>query len=361
MKSSPFIRWAKSRSGIRYNLGHSGAPRLTAHDLGEEDCPELSGRNLDGWPPLLQAIAARYDVSIDQVVTTHGNSMANHLVCAALLEPGDGVVVEKPCYEPLHLLPEYFGAVVSFFQRRAEDRFDVDPEAVEAQVNSTTKLVILSNLHNPSGASISRQSLNALARLADHYDFYVLVDEAYLEFLHGGYHRTAALISPRFLSTRSLTKAFGLDGLRLGWIVASSKLSEKLRHLNDLFSISTAHPSERLALRALQQAEDLLMPQRNLADRNRWTTDSFITTDRFLEWVKPPSGTIGWVRLKEGSVDDLVQHLETEYETTLAPGRFFGDESCFRIGFGVPPEDLREGLERLRQALRDEPALEEED
>jgi aspartate/methionine/tyrosine aminotransferase len=304
-----------------------------------------------GWQPLLERIAKRYDVGIDSVVLAHGTSMANHLACAALLEPGDEVLLERPAYDPLRVVPEYLQCKVRDFERRAEDGYRLDFEAIEQALTARTRLVIISNLHNPTGALTTRADLERLAALAEARDFRVLADEAYLEWLYGGSEpRSAINLSPRFVTTRSLTKVFGLAAARAGWVLAEPLLATRMKRLNGLFTASMSHPAERLAARALEYAAPLLDSQRKRVDANRKLVTDFIEGQPKLSWVPPDAGTVGWVKLADRSVEALVDRL-LEDDTLVAPGRFFGSKDHFRIGFGMDAAVLEEGLKRLGSAL----------
>ncbi|MBX6365757.1 MAG: aminotransferase class I/II-fold pyridoxal phosphate-dependent enzyme [Gemmatimonadetes bacterium] len=349
---SRYLEWAKSRGGIRWNLSASGV-RACPLELLEPELEDLApaGSNAFGWPPLLDALGARYGVGAGQIVLATGASLANHLVCSALLRPGDEVLVEHPVYEPLHAVPRHLGAGVRVFERRRADGYAVDPERVRAALTPRTRLVVLTDLHNPSGAPIGDAALVALAELADAHDLHVLVDEVYLEWLHDEGRGSAVHVSPRFVTTRSLTKAYGLDGVRVGWILAEPALADRFRRVQNLFYTTLAMPSERLATRALARATSLLAPLKELTARNRDIVDAFVAAEPRLSWVRPPAGTVGFVRLDGGDVDALVARLEAEFDTTVAPGRFFGDPTSFRIGFGMETATLEEGLRRLRRAL----------
>jgi aspartate/methionine/tyrosine aminotransferase len=381
MKGSEYIAWAKVRHGVRYNLASSGVvpATLARLDPGEEAPEALSaereepealsaereepealsaqredlavnGPNQHGWPPLREAIAARYGVAPECVVLEHGASMANHLAMATLLERGDEVLVEHPAYEPLHTLPRYLGAEVRFFERPAGGGWALDPERVRRALGPRTRLVVVSDLHNPTGALADPDALARIAALGEERGFHLLVDEVYLEWLHHAGHGTAARLSPRVVATRSLTKAYGLDGLRAGWILAAPALAERMRALQSLFSITIAHPSERLATLALRRAEALAAPLRELLATNRALVERFVAEHPSLSWTPPVAGTVAFLHYR-GDVDDLVHRLETHHDTTVAPGRFFGDPAGFRIGFGMATEVLREGLERVGKAI----------
>ncbi len=352
MKQSPYVTWAKRHHSVTYNLASSGIARPPLEEIGfgPEDL-ELSGEHEEGWPPLLERLAKRYGVDSSQVVLAPGASMANHLVCALLLEPGDTVLVEQPAYEPLHALPKYFHAKVRFFQRSAEEGYPLNARAIEPLLDEDTRLLICSNLHNPTGKWVRTSDLEVLASLAESHDFHILVDEVYLEWLYSEGERTASLLGPRMITTRSMTKAFGLDSLRAGWILSSEEIAERLRRLNDLFSITTPFPTERMAARALDHADDILAALTKRLAENRSLVEDFLSRHPELSWRAPDAGPVGFIHLKDGSVDALVAQL-LEKDAAVAPGRVFGVADRFRLGFGMKKEILIEGLRLLDDVLQ---------
>lgn len=351
MKESPYITWAKTHHDLRYNLAGSGVRPCPRELLAPPPEPfPLSGPNEEGWLPLLERVARRYRLGSENVVLAHGASMANHLVCAQIIEHGDDVLVERPVYEPLYLLPRYYRANVVFFERRWEDAFALDIDEIRRRLTPRTTLLVCSNLHNPTGALTARTTFEELGKLAESEDFHVLVDEVYLEWLLDQGEPSAIELGPRFIITSSLTKAYGLDDLRAGWIVAESSIAEKLRRLNDLFSIKMVHLAERWAAQALDRAPALLETSRPVLETNREVVDRFIGAHPALEWLPPAAGTVGWVRLRGLEVDELNTHL-FPLDTAVAPGRFFGAPEFFRIGFGQATDLLEEGLERLARGL----------
>ena len=356
VRESVYLEWARSHGNIKYSLALSGVPPIDVNLLSPSvDDFTMVADNEYGWQPLVGRISQRYRVHPDNVVLAHGASMANHLACAALAEPGDHVVIEWPVYDPLVAVPRYLDCEVSFVERRAEDRYALDVASVARAVTPRTRLVILSNLHNPTGAAVDRAALESLAQLAESHDFNVLVDEVYLEWMYGAETdseiRSAINISPRFVTTRSLTKVFGLAALRAGWILADAPLATRMRRLNGLFASSMSHPAERLAARAFDHAETLLDKQRKRVGKNRSIVDKFIAAQPMLSWIPPVAGTVGFVRLDGGDVDGLVERLEAK-DSLVVPGRFFGVDDHFRLGFGMEQGHLEEGLKQLSLALQ---------
>jgi aspartate/methionine/tyrosine aminotransferase len=355
VRDSEYLEWARSHGNIKYSLALSGVPPVDVNLLSPSvDDFTMVADNEYGWGPLLDRIAHRYGVEPGNVVLAHGTSMANHLACAALVEPADHVLIERPVYDPLVAIPRYLGCDVGFFERREEDGYALDIARVEAAITQKTRLVILSNLHNPTGATVNRSDLESLAQLAERRDLRVLVDEVYLEWIYATGKdpeiRSAINISPRFVTTRSLTKVFGLAALRAGWILADADLASRLRRLNGLFASSMSHPAERLAARTFEHARTLLEKQRKRIARNRSVVTKFIELRPELSWVQPDAGTVGFVRLEGGDVDGLVERLLAK-DSLVTPGRFFGVSDHFRIGFGMDIEQLNEGLKRLGAVL----------
>lgn len=351
MRGSDYIAWAKSRERFRYNVGRSSIRPCPVEllDARPEDL-QLSGSNAHGWPPLRDRLAERYSSDAQGVVLAIGASMANHLSCACVLEHGGHVLVESPGYEPLRRLPELFGARVEGFPRGPEDHA-LDVDEIRARLQPDTRLVIVSDYHNPTGAALDRPTLEKLAAVAEEAGLHVLVDEVYREFTHCPGDTIAANVSPRMISTCSLTKAYGLDGLRAGWIVCAPELAERIQRLNDLYGIVMPHPTERLALRALERIDVLRADVDALLARNRPRVEEFLESRDEVSWVPPAAGPVGLVRLADGRVEELLSILERRHDTTLPPGRFFGAPGHFRIAFGMLTPDLDEGLARLGAAL----------
>ena len=356
-KGSEYLEWAKAQTNLPYSLAASGVPPCDVLELEPtlEDFA-MTTDNEYGWPPLLQRIARRYLVEPENVVLAHGTSMANYLACAALLSTGDHVVIETPVYDPLVAVPRYLKCDVSFFNRSEEDRYALDIDRIKQALKPHTRLVIFSNLHNPSGAIATRAELEALAVLAESKSFYVLVDEVYLEWVYGEDSNDGAPIplsainlSPRIVTTRSLTKAYGLASLRAGWILAEETLAKKMLRLNGLFTSSMSHPAERLAAKALDRAGTLLNVERARVAANRELATDFVQSQPKLSWVPPHAGTVGFLRY-DGNVEELVRRLRTR-GSLVTPGRFFGVDDHFRIGFGMERSQLEGGLERLAQSL----------
>ncbi len=351
---SEYMHWAKTRQAARFNLAVSGVPAVSFAELGArtEDL-EVSGASFYGWPALMEALARHTGVPENHVVHAVGTSMANYLALAVCLEPGDEVLIEEPTYELLVDAARYTRAVVRRFPRPRGLGFQPDPEALRGALTSRTRLVVLTNLHNPSSARLEEATLRHIVDMADRVGARVLVDEVYLDAASGqdGIPRTAHGLDERVLVTSSLTKVYGLSGLRCGWVLATPDLAERMWRLNDLFGVIPAHAAERLSVIALREAGRLRARSLAVLATNRLKWDAFARGRSELESVPLTCGTVTFPRLREGSVDDLCDLLRHRHETTVAPGRFFGVPDSFRVGFGTAPETFAEGLCRLGLAL----------
>jgi aspartate/methionine/tyrosine aminotransferase len=272
-------------------------------------------------------------------------------VMAALLEPGDEVLIERPAYEPLVTVAQYLGAKVRRFARTFEGGFSVDPGVLERSVSARTRLIVLTNLHNPSGALADEGTLQRVGDVARGVGARVLVDEVYLEALFDEAPRSAFHLGEEFITTNSLTKVYGLGGLRCGWVLARPGLAKRLWQLNDLFGVIPAHPAERLSCIALEHLDRLAARARQLLEINGQLLNAFYASRDDLDWLPHRFGTVSFPRLKKGSADELCTLLAEKYETSVVPGRFFEMPRHFRIGLGGDTGALRAGLDRLGRAL----------
>jgi aspartate/methionine/tyrosine aminotransferase len=278
--------------------------------------------------------------------------MVNFLVMAALLAPGDRMLVESPAYEPMYRSAELVGSGVDFFERRYEEAYRVDPERVAAALTPRTRLVLITNLHNPSGAFTDEPTLREVGRVAEQAGARVLVDEVYLDTAADGPVRPAAARSPVFISTSSLTKSYGLAGLRCGWVLAAPDVAERVRRARDIVDGTGAFPAERLSVLAFSMLDRLAQRARGILAANGAAAGEFLARHPELEFVLPGAGTVVFPRLR-GVADagPFVEKLAQQFQTDVVPGHFFQAPAHFRLGFGGRPEDLAAGLAQLGKAL----------
>jgi aspartate/methionine/tyrosine aminotransferase len=350
---SIYMNWAKTRPKVKYDLALSGILNLPFTELEAkiEDL-DLNGDNAYGYRPLVDALAAHSQVPRESVVTiSGGTSMANHLAMAAAIEHGDEVLIEEPTYEPILAVARYFGAEIKRYPRSFENGYRVDVEALAKQITSRTRLIVLTNLHNPSSVLVDESTLRQIGELARGVGARVLVDEVYLEAMFEAAPRSSVQLGPEFIATRSLTKGYGLSGLRCGWILAEPDLAQRMRLLNDIFGAVLPQPTERLSVVALEKLAKFIARAKRILDSNRSVLSEFLSAREELEVVRTESGTTSFPRLLKGKVDDLYTLLTEKYDTAIVPGRFFESPQHFRLGMCAEPELFNEGVKRLGAAL----------
>ena len=353
MKQSDYITWAKHFAAAKYNLANSGILGCEANDLTITlNDVLLNGPNQEGFAPLKAAIAQRYGVHADGVVIAQGTSMANFLAMATLLERGDEVLIEHPAYDPFLAVASYLGADIKRFTRRFENGFQLDLDELKNLISAHTKLIVLSNPHNPSGVSINAEMLAQVGDLATAVGAFVLVDEVYRDILFEDAEPVATHLDDHFITTSSLTKAYGLSGLRCGWTLCAPELAARMQRLNDLFGAVGSMPSDSLALVAFRQLDLLLERTRAIIEPNQYLIRNFLEAhEEFLEYVLPKHSMIVFPRLKNFDDSQALHDVLRRHETSIVPGKFFGAARHFRLGFAVNPADVETGLGFLSQVL----------
>jgi hypothetical protein len=357
-----YLHWAKMHSQARWNLVTSGVAPVRWSELGVDPAQlEISGDSPYGYEPLIEHIAVRYGARPENVALAGGGSEANFLVMAALLARGDRVLIERPCYEPLYRAAELLGAEIDWLERRFEDAYRVDPERVAAALTPRTRLIMLTSLHNPSGVFLDEETLVEVGEAAAAVGAYVMVDEVYQEFLAGV--RPAFQGCDRFISTNSLTKVYGLSGLRCGWVLAPRQVARQVRLVSDYVNPEGVLLGEIVAAEAFDRIELLDERSRALMRANRRLLDQFLALARdYVECVPPDAGSVCFPRLRQGSGEQLAELLREKYDTSVVDGRFFAGPAgsaageCarhVRISISNETEVVREGLSRVRQALAD--------
>jgi aspartate/methionine/tyrosine aminotransferase len=349
------MHWSKTESRAPYNLATSGVAWFPLRELPVHlETLEINGENSYGHAPLQRAIATHYGVDPECVVETAGTSMANHLAMAAILESGDEVLIERPAYGPILDVARYLRAKVRRFPRIREIGWAVDPVAIIHGITLKTRLIVITNLHNPTSALTPDSVLREVGAIARSVGALVLVDEVYLDAVYQRTPRTSFHLGPEFVVTSSLTKVYGVSGLRCGWILARPDLAWKMRRLNDLYSATAVYPGQLLAVAAFKHLDLLRERARRIVNADRALLRRFLIQQSKLSAAWTDWGTTSFVQLpaREGkNADDFLRKLRAEFDTSAVPGHFFEMPDHFRIGMGVNTEMFAEGLDRIGRAL----------
>jgi aspartate/methionine/tyrosine aminotransferase len=334
-------------SQVRYDLATSGIAPIAASALGDARPDDVRERET-----FKRAVAERYSVAESEVVACLGAAGALFALYTALLGPGTRALVERPSYEPLWRVAQGTGAQVDFFERRVDDCFRLDVERVTAALHPDTKLVAITNPHNPSGVLSTSDELATLAVALRARAVCLLVDEAYLELAQP--RSTARSISENVVTCSSATKCWGVPWARAGWLLLSPELVSAVAHVERHVCALAPPACWAWGALAVRQADELLERAHALQLGKRELVEAFLQRHAAeLRWVPPCGASVyGWVRAAGGG--DLSSILERAIErqgVLVALGRFFGDVSSFRLSWTAPADTVSEGLERLGRVL----------
>ncbi|MFC4248139.1 aminotransferase class I/II-fold pyridoxal phosphate-dependent enzyme [Natribaculum luteum] len=355
MQIEPFglERWfAKYEHEADVMLAESGIRSLPASrfDTDPGDLGYVIPTN--GDPDFRADVAARYDREADEVLFTCGTQEANFLAFLSLLTgERDHAVVVTPTYQALHAVPEAVGDVTRVALEPPEWELDID--AVADAIRPETSVIVLNNPNNPTGRYHPLENVEALYDLAADNDAYLLCDEVYRLLAEDPLPPVASM-GPHGLSTTSLTKAYGLAGLRFGWLVGDREVVDAAWNWKDYTTISPGLFGQHVAKQALgDQEDDVLAENRALAADHRDRVRAFLE-EHDLEWYDPV-GVNGFVTVPEGFENgrEFCRTVVEEESVVLAPGDLFGYPGYFRIGFGLPTDELEVGLERVGRVIAD--------
>lgn len=343
-------------STIRHNLTESSTTDATLADYGV-DLPAdlvLAYGDHRGLPELRDLIAADAGCSASDVLCTPGAAAALFFVATALLEPGDHALVEHTNYATNLETPRLLGADVEVLELRIDDGFRLDTDRVARAVGPRTQLVSVTVPHNPTGTVISRADLDALVDLAERRDLWLLVDETYRDMARDPLP-VAASLSDRAISVGSLSKTYGLPGLRLGWITTRHpELQERFLAAKEQVVICGSTLDEEAARQVLARRDEHLRRIRADVAGRADTVTSWLRDQDWLDAVAPQGGVVCFPRLRPGVVDDVDGFYRTLNEdgTYVGEGHWFdADRRHFRLGFGWPsPDELERGLASLAAA-----------
>ncbi len=358
---------------VAFNLSESGVHPLSLGELVEDAGSRetlltevLRYTQTNGTVPLREAIAALYSgVTADHIQVTNGGSEANYLTVWNLIEPGDEVVMMVPNYMQAWGLARAFGATVNAWPlvppaeaAGQEGRWRVDTDALARLVTARTKLIVICNPNNPTGARFDAADLDRIAAIADRHGSWILSDEIYRGAeLDGRETPTMWGRSDRVIVTSGLSKAYGLPGLRIGWLVGPPARVESLWAYHDYTTIAPGALSDALARHALAPSgrARILARTRGILGHNYPIIAGWLNDHAGLfSYVPPDAGAIVYARYHHPiNSTALVTRLRIEHSVLVVPGDQFGMNGYVRLGFGDQPEQLHAALQRLGAGIAD--------
>jgi len=304
---------------------------------------------------LRKAIAERYgNGDPERVIATHGSSEAIFLIMTALLNPGDEVVVLDPCYQQLFSIAKSIGCRLKFWPLRFENGFIPDVEEAKSLITARTRMVVVNFPHNPTGASLTSEQQEELVKATAAVGAYLVWDAAFAEITYDSARLPDPVQYERSISMGTLSKSFGLPGLRVGWCLASADVLERFAKLRDYTILHLSPLIELIAQRTIEQAQVVVGERQRQANANLGILKVWCDEHRdFVEWIPPRGGVCSFPRLRRISdVETFCHRLARSYGVLLVPGSCFNKPFHVRLGFGGATPKLMEGLSRFSTLLK---------
>ena len=345
---------------VLYDVGESAVKYLTFADL-EIDLSEVKIRygHHTGRPDLRELIAQQYQgLSSDHIVVTNGASEAIFTVISSLVKPGDHVIIEHPNYPSLYDIPEGLGCDVSLLHLTFDNQYKPNLDELKGMVTPKTKFIALTHPNNPTGSMISEETLREVIRWVEEKDIYLLFDETYREMSFEHTLPPAATLSAKAISITSMSKCFGLPGIRTGWLATKDPfVLEAVLTTRELVTITNNAFSEEIAVQVLKEKDSYLNKAKTHIKANREIVSKWMTGHPDIEWIYPEAGVVSLPRFRSHVKVDpekVYRRLAEKYKTFVIPGRCFGvDNSYFRLGFGATQDEIKIGLANIDKALND--------
>ncbi|MEO7449779.1 MAG: pyridoxal phosphate-dependent aminotransferase [Chitinophagaceae bacterium] len=344
---------------ILYNLAESSVTDLKFHELNlsldELKLEYVAHRGHHGLRKLIAADAGIADES--RVLLTNGAAGALFIINSALLTAADHLIVVRPNYATNIAVPVTIGCAISYIDVEFEKRWRVDIGAVEAAIRPNTKLISITSPHNPTGMLMTVAELQALAVMAENNNCWLLADETYRDACFKTPYPVLAAASARIISVASLSKAYGLPGLRIGWLITQDeKLLEQFLAAKEMIYISNSALDEEVAYQFYKQKESFAAAINKKALQNFTVLQNWLQKEQRLEAVMPEGGVVCFARFRERVSIDIEKFYATlmqQYKTMVGPGHWFGmTDRYMRIGFGwTDTEIFTTGLENISKAI----------
>jgi aspartate/methionine/tyrosine aminotransferase len=346
---------------IRFNLSESSVADQSLADLGltiPRDLPLLYGEHR-GRQRLRELIAAEgQGLTAADVLVTTGAAGALFIVATSLLSKDDHLVVIRPNYATNLETPRAIGCGTTHIDLAFEGGFRIDLDAVAAALTPATKLISVTNPHNPTGVTMTEAELRALAALALRHGCRLLVDETYRDLSYETPLPLAASLGPQVIGVSSLSKAYGVPGIRIGWLIATDPaLQETFLAASEQIGICGSVMDEWVAEQVMENRQAILRPRLVEMRRRLERVGDWMAGEDRLEWVKPSGGVVCFPRMTAeptGGPEAFYRRLLEDHGAYVGPGHWFErPDSSFRLGYGWPTSaDLEAGLAAISAALR---------
>jgi aspartate/methionine/tyrosine aminotransferase len=365
MQLKPFLldMWLDAyEHGIKYNLGASTGPSWTLNEilrLGTDAERErfLNHRVVYGRPAgadgLRSAIAEMHDVDADAVQVVTGASEALLILMWLAVEPGGNVILPRPGFTTFSALPESLRLETRYYAVRKENGFRIDVEEIKKLADRNTKLILVNNPHNPTGATISDADLDSLHEFTSSRGIQLVSDEVYHPIFHGQPTKSAARL-PHATVIHDFSKAFPLSGVRTGWMIEhDAKRRKDYWTARSYFSVTSNSAGELLAELAMRHRDVVLGRTQKVASENLRQLGRFMSEHQeTIGWIPPRGGMTAFPWLVSGEDSRAFCQAAAEQGILLAPGDCFDAPAHFRLGFGAMTDKFPDALDRLGEFVK---------
>jgi len=347
---------------VKYNLAESSVTDFKIKNI-QLDLNELVvcyGHH-SGKEELRALIVKHYDnvVEVDDVLLTAGAAAGLFIVSTSLLSKDDHLIVVRPNYATNIETPRAIDCEISYVDLQFENKFDLDVEYLSSLIKKNTRLICITAPHNPTGTIIKSGTLAQLISLAEKNNCYLLVDETYRDLTRESKLPFAAGLSDKVISVSSLSKAYGLPGIRMGWVITKNKkLQELFLAAKEQIYICNSVIDEKNAYQFMLNKEKYFLPIKKHMDKNFKIVQDWMKSNEYMEWVEPSGGVVCFPRIKKEinvDIEKFYSILNDKYKTFVGPGHWFEmDKRYMRIGFGWPrEEELEKGLSNIMLSIKD--------
>ncbi|MDN5200733.1 pyridoxal phosphate-dependent aminotransferase [Fulvivirgaceae bacterium BMA10] len=312
-----------------------------------------------GKPELRELLSSEISFQPDDVLITSGAASALFIIATSLLETGDHVVIAKSNYATNIETPRTLGANISYLKMSFDEGYNLDLNELEKLITNKTKLVSLTYPHNPTGVHIDQETLMAIIDLIEKKGTYLLMDETYRDMSFVPKLPVAATLSDSVISVSSMSKSYGLPGIRIGWILSKNKkLMETFLAAKEQIFITNSIVDEEIAYQYLTNKEQHFTSVKDTILKNFKVLKNFMENQKLLEWIEPQGGCVCFPRIKldvDLNTERFHEVLLNEYATYVGKGHWFEEDGRYmRIGYSWDKtEKLQKGLNNILKAIED--------
>lgn len=354
-KPIKYLRWTYYNWGnVKYDLADSSAiyaPKEAYEHI--RATPFSAPKYREFYNDFVTLISNRYNVKKENIYLCYGTSLGIYMTFATLFREGDEILLETPNYEPLYRNAKLYTKNIKVLERSFEKRFEINLELIERKISENTRAIIISNLHNPTGIGTEKEKLEAIAKMAQENDAYLICYEIHTDQTFEKRIESAAMLANNVITISSFTRTAGLKGMKVGWICANDEIVKNIKVIDDYLSVDISFPDLLTAVYVGKELDNLIKEGRKRLTENLKILEEWINkNEKYVTWVKPDGGTMAFLKLLRG-IDSfkLATLLQEKFSTLVVPGDLYWAKGFIRVCFGMDKEILIAGLNNISKAF----------